>query len=79
MICSISLNDHILVELEVYMANALQLSLRRFVQHHTFLLIAFGMLVHNHVATSIYVHYKVHPINVAQATIISRENLALQV
>jgi hypothetical protein len=53
--------------------------LKRFVQHHTFPLIAFGMLVRNHVATFVYVHCKVHPINVAQATIISQENLALQV
>lgn len=68
-----------ILELEVYMVNALQLFLRRFVQDHTSPLIAFGMLVHNHVATSIYVHCKVHPINVAQATIISQENLVLQV
>jgi hypothetical protein len=61
------------------MANALQLSSRRFAQHHTSPLIAFGMLVHNHVATFVYVRCKVHPINVAQVAITSRKNLALQV
>ncbi len=61
------------------MANTLQLSSRRFAQQHPFPLITFDMLIHNHVATSIYVHCKVCPVDIAQATIVSRENLAFQV
>jgi hypothetical protein len=61
------------------MANTSQLSSRRFAQHHTFPLITFDMLVHTHVATSIYVHCKVCLVDDAQLAIVSRENLALQV
>jgi len=60
--------------LEVYVVNALWLFLRWFVQYHTFPLITFDMLAHNHVATSIYVHYKVY-LDAMQIAIITKKIL----
>jgi hypothetical protein len=65
--------------LEVYKVNALWLFLRWFVQHHTFPLITFNMFAHNHVATSIYVHYKVCIVDVVQLAIITKKNFTIQV
>jgi len=61
------------------MVNDLQLSSRRFAQHHAFPLISFDPFVRKHATIFIYVRCKVHLVDAMQIAIVNQENFTLQV